>query len=119
MADRRIVTGEILFPTASALPEVAASVVVRIEDVSRADVPSVLIAEKRLSGVLLARGEVLPFELEVPENAVDPRHSYSVSVHVDIAGSGEVERGDLVSTQSHPVLTRGAGLRVRVPVRRV
>lgn len=40
-------------------------------------------------------------------------------VHVDVSGSGEIEQGDLVSTQSHPVLTRGHADRAAVPVRTV
>jgi hypothetical protein len=42
-----------------------------------------------------------------------------VRVHVDVSGSGEVEKGDLISTQSHPVLTRGHADQAAVPVRKV
>jgi len=44
---------------------------------------------------------------------------YSVSVHIDVSGSGEIERGDLISTQIYPVLTRGHGDEARVQVKRV
>lgn len=109
------VRAEIVLPRDA--PRWAEQVVVRVEDVSRADAPSTVLAERRLRSVALPDAGVLEVEVEVPGSLVDPRRTYAVSVHVDISGSGEVGRGDLVSTQSHPVLTRGAGRAVRVPVR--
>jgi hypothetical protein len=47
------------------------------------------------------------------------RRSYSVRVHIDVAGSGEVDKGDLITTQSYPVLTSGGGGEIRIEVRRV
>lgn len=111
------VRAEIVLPRDA--PRGAAQVVVRVEDVSRADAPSTVLAEQCLRFVALPEGGVLEVEVDVPGELVDPRRTYAVSVHVDVSGSGEVERGDLVSTQSHPVLTRGAGRAVRVPVRMV
>jgi hypothetical protein len=62
-----------------ALPE-HAQARVTVEDVTRADASSVVIAERVLDDL-----------------AVDP------------SAVAEVESGDLVSTQSHPVLTHGHG----------
>jgi hypothetical protein len=45
--------------------------------------------------------------------------SYSVHVHVDVSGSGQVEIGDLITTQTYPVLTHGFPDRVEVTLRRV
>jgi putative lipoprotein len=114
----RTVRGEIILPSTD-LPAETADLVVQVEDVSRADAPSVVIAEQRQSGVPLRGGAVLPFVVEVPEELVDERNSHSVRVHVDVSGSGEVEVGDLVSTQSYPVLTRGHGNEARIDVKRV
>lgn len=97
----------------------AAEVVAQVEDVSRADAPSVVVAEERLQGVKVEPGAVIPFEIEVPAELVDPNSSYSVRVHVDVTGTGEVEVGDLVSTTSNPVLTRGHGDEARVEVQLV
>ncbi|MBL8145990.1 MAG: hypothetical protein JNL34_06370, partial [Anaerolineae bacterium] len=44
---------------------------------------------------------------------------YSVRAHIATSGSGEVERGDYITMQSYPVLTRGYGNRVTLAVRRV
>lgn len=114
----RTVQGEIILP-GNDLPAETADVIVQVEDVSRADAPSVVIAEQRQSGVSLRGGAVLPFVVEVPAERVDERNSYSVRVHVDVSTPGEVNVGDLVSTQSHPVLTRGHGDRVQVNVKLV
>jgi putative lipoprotein len=114
----RVVRGHIVVPSAD-VPVEAAEVVVRVEDVSRADAPSVVIAEHRQRGVPLRRGAVLPFALEVPADRVDARSLYSVHAHVDASGSGTVEPGDLISTRSYPVLTRGYGHEAEVEVQRV
>jgi putative lipoprotein len=118
MSDERVVRGEVTLP-AEAEPVEAAEVVIQVEDVSRADAPSVVVAEQRLHGVSLRPGETLPFAVEVPGDRVDPQSHYSVRIHVDVSGSGDVESGDFVSTQSYPVLTRGHGDEVRAEVQRV
>lgn len=114
----RRVSGEILLP-AGVVPERARAVIVQVEDVSRADAPSVVVGEIRRANSSLRAGASLPFEVDVPEEAIDEQHSYSVRVHVDVSGSGEVEPGDLISTQSYPVLTRGHGTDARVRVRQI
>ena len=64
------------------------------------------------SEVSLKPGEPLRLSVEIPKDKIDEKRTYSVTAHVDTSGSGEVEVGDLVSTQSYPVLTRGAGDRI-------
>ncbi len=116
--ETRTVRGEIILPSAN-LPAEIADLIVQVEDVSRADAPSVVIAEQRQSGVSLRGGAVVSFVVEVLAELVDEHHDYSVRVHIDVSGSGEVNVGDLVSTQSYPVLTRGHGNEARIYVRRV
>jgi putative lipoprotein len=111
------VRGKIALP--DDVPAEAGEILVVVEDVSRADAPSAIVGETRLGRTPLAPGATIPFSAEVPENAIDPRAAYSLRVHVDVSGSGEIEKGDLVSTQSYPVLTRGAGGETVVRVRRV
>jgi len=69
--------------------------------------------------VRLTPGEVVPFKIKVPADRIEPNHSYSVRAHIDVSGSGEVEKGDFITTQSYPVLTRGYGNDVRLSVQRV
>ena len=116
--EARTVQGEIILPD-SEIPAESANLVVQVEDVSRADVASVVIADQRQPGVPLRSGAILPFAVEVPEELVNERDSYSIRVHIDLTGSGEVESGDLISTQSYPVLTRGHGNEARIHVQRV
>lgn len=116
--EMRTIRVEVVAPPLASSVE-AAEVVAQVEDVSRADAPSQVIAEERHQGVKVEPGAVIPFEIQVPAELVDEGSSYSVRVHVDVAGTGEVEVGDLVSTSSHPVLTRGHGDEARVEVQAV
>lgn len=77
---------------------------VRVEDVGRADAPSVLLAEQRVQVPAGATG--FGFDLRVEDH--DARGAYALSVHVDVDGDGEVGPGDFVNVQRYPVLT-GAG----------
>ena len=82
----------------------ARAVVVQVEDVSRMDAPSTVVAEQRLEDVDLEASVELPFEVEVPAGLVDRHHRYAMRVHVDVTGSGDVTKGDYVSTASYEVL---------------
>jgi putative lipoprotein len=118
MEETNTVHGKVVLPNVE-LPGASGDLIVQVEDVSRADAPSVVVGEQRQSGVPLVAGAVLPFKVEIPAGVVDPSHSYSVRVHLDVSGSGKVEIGDLVTTQSYPVLTRGYGNEAKVAVKRV
>jgi putative lipoprotein len=118
MSDQRIVHGQVSLP-AETEPIEAAEIVIQVEDVSRADAPSVVVAERRLRGVRLQPSKTIPFAVDVPDDRIDARAHYSVRVHVDVSGSGIVQQGDYVSTRSYPVLTRGHGERVNPEVQRV
>ena len=83
-----------------------ATVTVQLLDVSRADAPSVTVAEQVIEQ---PRGAVLDYELAYDPEAIDPRASYTVSARVT--------RGDelLFVTDTHnPVLSRGASDRLDV-----
>jgi putative lipoprotein len=114
----RTATGEVVLPELD-YPAKAAELVVKVEDISRADAPSVVVGEQRQRDVALHGGATIPFTVEIPAALLDERHLYSACAHVDMSGSGTVKRGDLVSTQTYPVLTRGYGDRVRIAVQRV
>lgn len=93
---------------------------VRIEDISRADAASIVLASVEFEVTLpLEGGTPLSFELPVDTEQIDERHTYVIRGHVDVSGSGQVEPGDYLTTQVHPVLTQGAGDEVRVGLRRI
>lgn len=114
----RTVRGRIDLPGDSVPPR-AAALVVQVEDVSRADAPSIVVGEKRDENVELEPGGCLFFSVAVPVDAIEERHLYTVRVHVDVTGSGDIHKGDLITMQSYPVLTRGNGDEVTVAVRPV
>lgn len=105
-----------------ALATAGAVLRVVVEDVGRADAPAQAIArvDRDLRQPLPA-GAVVPFSVALP--ALLPGGHYAVRAHVDVSGSGQVEIGDQVSTQSHPVqaapVTRGGGTLLRVDVKPV
>ena len=114
----RAVRGRIALP-----PEIPAErarmVRVQVEDVSRLDAPSIVVAEQRLEDVDLESSAELPYRLDVPADAVEAGKRYSVRVHVDVNGTGDVTKGDYVSTASYPVLAGGDDDELTIIVRRV
>ena len=87
---------------------------VTVEDATQADASSVVVAETVLADLDPTRPAVA--DLEVGE--VDPAANLVVRVQVT-PGSRKalgIELGDLITTQSHPVLTRGHGNSVVVPL---
>ncbi len=114
----KIVQGYIVLPS-QGVPPRAAQIVAQVEDISRADAPSIVIGEQHQTDVALQAGQVVPLRIEIPASEINERHSYSVRVHIDVSGLGKVAHGDLLSTQTYPVLTRGYGNEVRVNVRPV
>jgi putative lipoprotein len=94
-----------------------AKVYVRLEDTSRADASSRIVAEQTLSGADLGAGTPLQFELR---GALPDRVSQcNLRVHVDVDGDGQVSPGDYVSTESYPVTRSTAQQVLQVRVRRV
>jgi putative lipoprotein len=118
MSETLVIHGQVVLPEGSS-PRQAAELVVRVEDISRADAPSIVLAEDRQRDVPLEGGGTVPFTIEVPADRVDPRSLYSVQAHIDATGSGDVEPGDLISTRSYPVLTRGYGHEATIDVQPV
>ncbi len=118
MENTRAIQGEIVLPTGGP-PIGSADVVICVEDISRADAPSLVIGEQRQKGLLLHPGARLPFVIEVPTEMIDERNLYSIRAHVDRSGSGVVKKGDFVSTETYPVLSRGYGVSATVKVKAV
>ncbi|MGW0314025.1 hypothetical protein [Streptomyces flavidovirens] len=95
-----IISGVVSLPT-EAPATVAARVLVEVRNVSLADAPSVVVGAQVLTDVPLTPGGRIPFSVDVPD--LDPSDSYGLRVHVDLAGTGVLEPGDLISTRSSPV----------------
>lgn len=110
-----LLTGRIVFPPGDR-PDEAARVVARVEEVSRADAPAVMVAEQVREHVALPRGEnlSLPFEIPIDPESIDPGLRYSVRVHVDVTGTSTVTSDDFVSTAAYPVTFESGGIAVEV-----
>lgn len=116
-ARQRIVRGLVRLP--GDLASGSGTLNVQVEDISRADAPSTVIAEMRLASVSLVPGGVVEFEIVVPPGAVRERGMYSLRAHLDRLGTGDVTRGDLVSTQTYPLFSRETDDYVEVDVKTV
>jgi putative lipoprotein len=83
-----------------ALPPNAA-IDVRLEDVSRADAPAVIVAEK----IFPTNGKQvpIPFQLPYSANDIQPSHRYQVRAQITVA-----DELLFVTTNAYPVITGGA-----------
>jgi putative lipoprotein len=89
-----------------------AIVLVRLEDVSRADAPAQLIGEQDI--VTSGRQVPIPFEVRYDPKAIDPSHTYAVSAQI-VQG----ERLLFVTDTQHPVITHGNPATVEIVVKPV
>ena len=103
-------------PGLTELP-VGSRAVVSVEDATRADAASVVVASTELDQLDVTH----PATAELDVEPVDPSAHLLVRVHVTASAQGtrDVSLGDLITTQAHPVLTRGHGDSVVVPLHRV
>ncbi len=101
------ITGTVAYRQRIALPPDAV-VYVRLEDVSRADAPSILISEARAPTE--GKQVPIPFTLEYDPAKIEESHTYHLRATI-LTGEGNV----LFSTaRAYPVLTRGAGREVQM-----
>ena len=101
------ISGSISYRERIALTQLAV-VELSLQDVSLADAPAKVIANQRISNP----GQVpIKFKLEYPRKDIDERRSYSLQVRIS-----DKERLMFVNDTHIPVLTRGAGREVHVPL---
>jgi uncharacterized lipoprotein YbaY len=114
----RILEGEVHFDDLL-IPIDYAIVRIRLEDVSRADAASEVVSEIVLNNVDLVPGErvYIPFSLRHP--ALAEKGRYSISVHADVDGDGDITSGDYITMESFPVTPPESREKVSVHVRKV
>ena len=102
------VTGTVTFLQRIALPP-DAEVRLRLEDISLQDAPAGVIGEQTIT----AKGKQVPFAfaIEYDPKVIEESHSYSVQAEIYVGGERKY-----MTTQSYPVLTRGATANVDVIV---
>lgn len=119
MPDTTELKGEILFE--GGVPLLSnATVRVQLQDVTRVDASSRIVAEQVRPGVSCQPGTEQPlrFSLEVPRE-LEEKASYTLRVHVDRDGSGAVSTGDYLTMQSYPVSSRDLHKPLTIVVRPV
>ena len=105
------VSGTVAYRERIALPP-DAIVRVRLEDVSLADAKAKEIARTKIT--LNGKQVPIAFTIHYPKHAIDSGHTYSVRATISIKDTVR-----WTSTQSYPVLTRGAPSKVDVMVHQV
>ncbi len=115
--DELLVSVEITFEDAESFS--GATVYVRLEDVSRADMPAQVVAEQVLRDVSLRPDRPAKLMINLRGKAVDEQARFAVRVHADLDGDGQISRGDYISMESYPVLTFGNPHEAIVRVHRV
>lgn len=97
--DTTQLTGTITKLDRMALPP-NAEVYLRLDDVSRADAPSVMIAEKTFP----TEGKQVPISFELPYDAtkIDPRMRYNIMAQIRVDGATMYR-----TTRAYPVINNG------------
>ena len=112
----REITGDIVIPSDSPIIN-GAAVLIEVRDVSRADALSTVVAQTRLTDVNFRPGDRIPFSLIVPE--VSEAQSLDIRIHISCTGSTDIKSGDLLTTRSYPVPSRGTSGHISVLVKRI
>lgn len=72
-----------------------------LRDTSEADAVHPTVAETK--GIIEAGSEI-ELTIDLPDNALEERHRYSLWAHVDHVGDGAIHPGDLITTENIPVV---------------
>ena len=113
-----LVKGKITFEE-GAPPFTGATMYVRLERITAADIASEAVAEYVERGIAFDPKTSSDFLFAIAGDPPDARASYAVRVHIDIDGDGEVSKGDFISMQSYPVITFGHPRELSILVRQV
>ena len=114
----QLVKGKITFEKETP-PFTGATLYVRLENVTDADIASQVVADYVQQNVAFDPNTDRELLFSIAGDAPDSRVSYAVRVHIDIDGDGAVSRGDLISMQSYPVITFGHPKEVSILVQQV
>jgi len=94
------VTGTITYSERIALPPQGVVVIVKVEDVSRADAPAVTIGEQIIENP--GHQVPIPFEIQYNPDDIDERYTYAMRVRIEV--DGELW---FINTTRYQVITRG------------
>lgn len=117
--DRRThdITGELTFEGAP-VDLTGAAVLVRVDDVSRADAASSPIAEFRIEALPEGTTTATPIAFALTAELPDDRAQYALWARVDLDRDGQTSVGDFLTMETVSVMTRAQAF-IRLPLRRV
>lgn len=118
MSSQFLVEGEITFERTGTSFS-GATAYIRLEDTSRADAASSIVAEQVIHNVSHQTNGDDRLKISLRGQIPDEKASYSVRVHIDVDGDGKVSQGDYINMQSYPVLTFGRPSQVAICVQQV
>src|SRR4029077_20314468 len=101
-----LVKGKITFEEV-APPFTGATMYVRLESITAADIASEAVADHVERDVAFDPKNSGDLSLAIAGHPPAPQASYAVRVDIDIDGDGAVSHGDFISMQSYPVITFG------------
>lgn len=117
-SSRQVVRGEIVFEDDAAAFS-GATLYVTLEDVTYADSKAVIVGKIVKENVAYDPAAPQPLTFELPVEVHERNALYNIRAHFDLDGDGQISRGDYLSTQSYPVITKGHPLEVSVRVKRI
>ena len=96
-----------------------ATVYVQLVDVTLADAPSKVISEEIINDVSIDMENLLDLSFSIRAPSLDECAMYTLMVHVDVSGSGEITLGDYITMESYPVSPTESFSHMQVQVRQV
>ena len=94
------VSGTVTYREQVQLPKEGVIVVIKVEDISRADAPAITIGEQIIENP--GNQDPIPFEIEYNADDIDERYTYAMRVRIEV--DGELW---YINTSRYQVITHG------------
>ena len=94
------VTGTVTYREQVELPLEGVVVIIKVEDISRADAPAITIGEQLIKNP--GNKDSIPFEIEYNPDEIDERFTYAMLVRIEVNG-----KLWFINTSRYAVITRG------------
>jgi uncharacterized lipoprotein YbaY len=97
----------------------AATVYVRLEETTEADLASKIVAEQVIRELSHQQGGAEKISFSLQGQIFDDKADYIVSVHVDVDNDGQISEGDYINMESYPALATGRSSQISVCVQQI
>jgi putative lipoprotein len=99
-ASTSTVTGTVTFREQVEFPAEGVVVIIKVEDISKADAPAITIGEQIIENP--GNQDSIPFEIEYNPDDIDERYTYAIRVRIEVDG-----KLWYTNTSRYNVITRG------------